>query len=234
MCEARNAAQKIYCILTSRSLSTSIRCAAEYTMRMTTVTVPQPQLSITGCFALCPPTQQPIPLPSRRSMTFCTSALSTSLLGSHNSTPLNRYTNEYCGLAASGSSISVFSAHPYIEPMHGLLVLFIYDAVVTFDQEVAYFWGAGWSGASLLFFANKGISLILYALVLVELASFPSDEVRDHPLQSCHAETLTVPRGTTAASRSWQRYDHCSCSQLFFVPEGVPRSARTANISLGW
>ncbi|TFK82697.1 hypothetical protein K466DRAFT_666337 [Polyporus arcularius HHB13444] len=66
------------------------------------------------------------------------------------------YTNEYCGLAASA--------------------LFIYDAVVTFDQEVAYFWGAGWSGASLLFFANKGISLILYVLVLVGLTSLPSDE----------------------------------------------------------
>ncbi|KAI0708806.1 hypothetical protein C8T65DRAFT_740025 [Cerioporus squamosus] len=65
-------------------------------------------------------------------------------------------TNAYCAVAASS--------------------LFLYDAVVTFDREVAYFWRAGWTGASLLFFANKGISLILYVLVLVGLTSFSSDQ----------------------------------------------------------
>ncbi|TFK91440.1 hypothetical protein K466DRAFT_660053 [Polyporus arcularius HHB13444] len=68
------------------------------------------------------------------------------------------YTDWYCGLAAS--------------------VLFIYDAFVTFDREVACFWAAERKGgASVLFFANRWISMTLYSLLLVQFASFPSDKL---------------------------------------------------------
>ncbi|RDX48637.1 hypothetical protein OH76DRAFT_1404561 [Lentinus brumalis] len=66
------------------------------------------------------------------------------------------YTGWYCQLAAS--------------------VLFIYDACVTFDREVTCFWITRWTGASLLFFAYKWISMAVYVMVLVQLATFPSDE----------------------------------------------------------
>ncbi|TFK79452.1 hypothetical protein K466DRAFT_505528, partial [Polyporus arcularius HHB13444] len=57
-------------------------------------------------------------------------------------------------------------------------VLFIFDTFLTFDQEVAYFWTAKRiSGASLLFFANKWISIMVYVMGLVGFASFPPDKV---------------------------------------------------------
>ncbi|TFK78432.1 hypothetical protein K466DRAFT_614166 [Polyporus arcularius HHB13444] len=60
-----------------------------------------------------------------------------------------------------------------------VIVLFIYDTFLTFDQEVAYFWTIKRiSGAALLFFANKWISMIVYVISLVDFASFPSDKVR--------------------------------------------------------
>ncbi|TFK82694.1 hypothetical protein K466DRAFT_666334 [Polyporus arcularius HHB13444] len=56
-------------------------------------------------------------------------------------------------------------------------VLFIYDAFVVFDREVAYFWAAKRiSGASLLFLANKWISMAVYVIQLVQFASFSSDK----------------------------------------------------------
>ncbi|RDX40548.1 hypothetical protein OH76DRAFT_1490184 [Lentinus brumalis] len=66
------------------------------------------------------------------------------------------YINEYCATAAS--------------------VLFIYDALTTFDREVARFWTAKRTGATFLFFANKYISVVAYVMALVEFAYFPSDK----------------------------------------------------------
>ncbi|KAI0700844.1 hypothetical protein C8T65DRAFT_789842 [Cerioporus squamosus] len=72
-------------------------------------------------------------------------------------TPPNSYTENYCDVAAS--------------------VLFIYEVLVTLDREVACFWTARRrSGASLLFLANKWISMTVYIMELVGLASFPSDQ----------------------------------------------------------
>ncbi|TFK85091.1 hypothetical protein K466DRAFT_601460 [Polyporus arcularius HHB13444] len=69
------------------------------------------------------------------------------------------YTEYYCGVATS--------------------VLFIYDTFLTFNLEVTYFWTTKRiSGASLLFFANKWISMMVSVMGLVDFASFPSDKVR--------------------------------------------------------
>ncbi|KAI0696371.1 hypothetical protein C8T65DRAFT_743581 [Cerioporus squamosus] len=67
------------------------------------------------------------------------------------------YTGNYCGVAAS--------------------VLFIYDAFITFDREIACFWTAKRRlGASLLFFMNKYISMVYFVTALAQLARFPSDK----------------------------------------------------------
>ncbi|RPD56902.1 hypothetical protein L226DRAFT_615314 [Lentinus tigrinus ALCF2SS1-7] len=68
----------------------------------------------------------------------------------------NLYTDTYCGLAAS--------------------VLFIYDSLVILDREVACFWTSRRIGPSLLFFANKWISMTVYVMTLLEFATFPSDQ----------------------------------------------------------
>ncbi len=57
------------------------------------------------------------------------------------------------------------------------LVILFYDAFITFDREVACFWTAKLNGASLLFFANRWITVTLYVMTLVSFASFPSDKV---------------------------------------------------------
>ncbi|KAI0704509.1 hypothetical protein C8T65DRAFT_741064 [Cerioporus squamosus] len=66
------------------------------------------------------------------------------------------YSDTYCDIAASA--------------------LFIYDTFVTLDREVAFFWTAKWTGAPLLFFANKWISITFYTMDLVSFALFPSDK----------------------------------------------------------
>ncbi|TFK85367.1 hypothetical protein K466DRAFT_664555 [Polyporus arcularius HHB13444] len=67
------------------------------------------------------------------------------------------YTESYCAVAAS--------------------VLFIYEAFVTFDQEVACFWTAKRNGAALLFFANKWFSMLYYVMsAATTFAPFPSDK----------------------------------------------------------
>ena len=53
----------------------------------------------------------------------------------------------------------------------------LFRSVVSFDRELACFWDMKWTGAPLLFLANKGISLVLYLLVLVEYAPIPTDQV---------------------------------------------------------
>ncbi|RPD59032.1 hypothetical protein L226DRAFT_524110 [Lentinus tigrinus ALCF2SS1-7] len=68
------------------------------------------------------------------------------------------YTESFCGVAAA--------------------VLFLYSSVTTLDREVACFWSTKLtsSGSSLLFFANKAISTMVYIFALVAFASFHSDE----------------------------------------------------------
>ncbi|TFK78606.1 hypothetical protein K466DRAFT_606832 [Polyporus arcularius HHB13444] len=68
------------------------------------------------------------------------------------------YTSKYCAVAAA--------------------VLFIYDTFLTFDREVTYFWTEKRvSGASLLFFTNKWISMTCVVMTLVEVASLTSNKV---------------------------------------------------------
>ncbi|RPD59008.1 hypothetical protein L226DRAFT_572380 [Lentinus tigrinus ALCF2SS1-7] len=55
-------------------------------------------------------------------------------------------------------------------------VVFIYDAIVTFNREVTCFRTNRLTGASSLFLANKAISLALSVMGLVSFASFPSDK----------------------------------------------------------
>ncbi|KAI0714085.1 hypothetical protein C8T65DRAFT_158970 [Cerioporus squamosus] len=67
------------------------------------------------------------------------------------------YTEYYCSFAAG--------------------VLFIYDAFITFDREVACFWTAKRpGGASLLFFSNKWIFMTLNFTVFLSFVSFSSDK----------------------------------------------------------
>ncbi|KAI0695345.1 hypothetical protein C8T65DRAFT_833181 [Cerioporus squamosus] len=82
------------------------------------------------------------------------------------------YTGHYCSVAAS--------------------VIFFYDALVTFDREVACFWTAKRTGASLLFFANKYISMTLYVMGLVQFASFPSDKKQGCALLSIATYAVKV------------------------------------------
>ncbi|KAI0697859.1 hypothetical protein C8T65DRAFT_582309 [Cerioporus squamosus] len=70
-------------------------------------------------------------------------------------------------------------------------VLFFWDCFgVTFDREVASFWTAKWSGASLLFFANKWIFFADQVTGFINLASFPSDKVSS--LSSNHVRSCSL------------------------------------------
>ncbi len=81
-------------------------------------------------------------------------------------------------MAAAGAFTPICNL-VHVEPTLSLaIVLFLYDTVLTFDGEVTYFWTAKRiGGASLLFFANKWISMTVYLMSLVKFASFFSDKV---------------------------------------------------------
>ncbi|RDX49137.1 hypothetical protein OH76DRAFT_1483353 [Lentinus brumalis] len=72
------------------------------------------------------------------------------------------YTQAFCALASS--------------------VLFIYDAFVTVDREVACFWSTKRAATSLLFFSNRYISMTIYVMVMVSVLyePFPSDKCSPH------------------------------------------------------
>ena len=53
----------------------------------------------------------------------------------------------------------------------------MYDYLVTFGREVELFWTRKFSGATILFLANKYISAIIYITNSAAIANFPSDEV---------------------------------------------------------
>ncbi|TFK91441.1 hypothetical protein K466DRAFT_541688 [Polyporus arcularius HHB13444] len=46
------------------------------------------------------------------------------------------------------------------------IVVFFYDAFVTFDREVSCVWTAKWTGGSYLFIANKWISMLYYVVAM--------------------------------------------------------------------
>ncbi|KAI0704179.1 hypothetical protein C8T65DRAFT_784957, partial [Cerioporus squamosus] len=46
------------------------------------------------------------------------------------------------------------------------IVVLIFDSFITFDQDVACFWNTKWTGASLLFFTNRWISITVYVMTL--------------------------------------------------------------------
>ena len=99
-------------------------------------------------------------------------------------------------------------------------VLFIYDTFVTFGREVVCFWTTKWSGAPLLFFANKWISIIICVMQLVQLAPFPSDEVSFFVVYEAEWE-LTRPEVRSVSPKDPLRDSriHSWNSQLFRVPD---------------
>ncbi len=57
------------------------------------------------------------------------------------------------------------------------IVVFLYETFVTLDREVACFWTGKWTGAPLLFLANKWISTTIFVMDVAHFAPFPSDKV---------------------------------------------------------
>ena len=58
----------------------------------------------------------------------------------------------------------------------GYIVVFMYEYFITLGEEAKYFWKRKVTGASAIFFLNRYILLIFYALVFTGYASF-SDQV---------------------------------------------------------
>ncbi|KAI0794569.1 hypothetical protein C8Q74DRAFT_1194805 [Fomes fomentarius] len=55
-------------------------------------------------------------------------------------------------------------------------VLLIYDILVTFDHEINLFWSGRMTGARILFFANRYISLFWNVLGLIGIVTPFSDK----------------------------------------------------------
>ncbi|RDX40349.1 hypothetical protein OH76DRAFT_1490356 [Lentinus brumalis] len=115
------------------------------------------------------------------------------------------YTSRYCGLAAS--------------------VLFMFDTFITFDREVACFWAQKRiGGGSLLFFANKWISMTVYGMSVVAFATFSSDKSVERLIQfgKCIIEVCSC----SVFSIAFQAF-----SILQFVPGAVFSALRAFVLS---
>ncbi|KAI0695057.1 hypothetical protein C8T65DRAFT_698830 [Cerioporus squamosus] len=62
-------------------------------------------------------------------------------------------------------------------------VLLLYEGLITFDREVACFWNAKPTGASLLYFANKWTAILVNFFAMVGFAPFHSEKVATFALQ---------------------------------------------------
>ena len=71
-------------------------------------------------------------------------------------------------------------------------VLLFYDYILTFDKEVGLFWKKRISGASLLFFCNRYLTLLTQMFDMVQFTTDMSDEVR---VRRGLSATLPLPRG---------------------------------------
>ncbi|RPD59073.1 hypothetical protein L227DRAFT_550006 [Lentinus tigrinus ALCF2SS1-6] len=79
------------------------------------------------------------------------------------------------------------------KPLIFIIVLFIYDALITFDREVLYFWTARWTGASLLFVVNRYISMTLYVMeVCLWLYGLTVDDPDSAVRRSCTRFSLVT------------------------------------------
>ncbi|RDX54018.1 hypothetical protein OH76DRAFT_1415535 [Lentinus brumalis] len=103
------------------------------------------------------------------------------------------YPAEYCKMATS-AALDPLQAHRAKLTLLLAVALFIYESIVTFDREVAHFWTAKCTGASLLFFANKWFSIIFYVMLLGQFSYFPSDKVGNWSLSLRRYDTLSNTR----------------------------------------
>ena len=101
--------------------------------------------------------------------------------------------------------------------------LFIYDALITLDRELVCFWTeTKWSGAALIFFANKWISMAIFVMALVQLLPMIPNQVRVLYLR-CHSQAEKVPEVRSplfAGGPSRASLTHtslCSCSAFQVV-----------------
>ncbi len=101
---------------------------------------------------------------------------------------------------ATSAALDPLQAHRTKLTLLLAVALFIYESIVTFDREVAHFWTAKRTGASLLFFANKWFSIIFYVMLLGQFSYFPSDKVGNWSLSLRRYDTLSNTRGACTAS----------------------------------
>ncbi|TFK78399.1 hypothetical protein K466DRAFT_453390, partial [Polyporus arcularius HHB13444] len=83
-------------------------------------------------------------------------------------------------------------------------VLFIYETVIMFTREVACFWTARWTGATLLFFATKWLAM--------------TSTSWHYLTWSCHLDQRFVYQFLRAPCND---FDMCSCSVFQIANEAV-------------
>ena len=117
--------------------------------------------------------------------------------------------NDYCSVATAGICrpiLSGLSANPLTA-----IVLLLYDSFLTTRDEMRFFWGRKFTGATILFLINKWLCILLYGSILATFLK-TSDAVRSPTI--CPFKCLTLPclatRGKLARPPITQSYIHSS------------------------
>ena len=82
----------------------------------------------------------------------------------------------YCLAAGAGTTDSATSPITWKLLIH-LIVVFIYDAIITTADEIRCFWGRKLTGAAVLFWLNKYVGMFFFVWSLAGFFSM-SDKVR--------------------------------------------------------
>ena len=59
-----------------------------------------------------------------------------------------------------------------------LIVFLLYEVFITYDLEVEYFWSGPITGARVLFFTNRYLSLLFNTIYMITYAHFPEQVSR--------------------------------------------------------
>ncbi|EJF58086.1 hypothetical protein DICSQDRAFT_29310, partial [Dichomitus squalens LYAD-421 SS1] len=106
--------------------------------------------------------------------------------------------------------------------------LYLYNWIITIDQEVEYFWKEKVTGAAILFYLNRYISLASFVISLVDWMPM-TDKVRNLPLPPL-SRKLTFTRLAFAGLRCFAlTHGNWFLATLVFVLSLVPLGVNLVN-----
>ena len=93
--------------------------------------------------------------------------------------------DNYCEVAAAGKRLTITRCYVKFSDSRnlftafgGILALIIYESIIITGQEARYFWSERLTGAAVLFYLNKYLTLLSFVYTMCGFVTGISDKVR--------------------------------------------------------